>query len=153
MLNSSLCDHRDAYIFGSETISVEPQVEHNPNKVNKRVVFKNCAPFTDCISGTNNTQIENAKDIEVVMPMYNLLEHSDNYSKASGSLRQYYRDEPALSNASDIPNFSVVNNSTSFKFKEKITSETAAGVTKKVEIMVLLKYLSNFWRTLEMAFN
>ena len=79
MLNSSLCDHRDAYIFGSETISVEPQVEHNPNKVNKRVVFKNCAPFTDCISGTNNTQIENAKDIEVVIPMIDLLEYCDNY--------------------------------------------------------------------------
>ena len=153
MLKSSLCDDRDAYIFVSGTITVEPQAKHYPNNVNKKVVFENCDPFTDCISGTNNTQIENAKDIEVVMPMYNLLEHSDNYSKASGSLRQYYRDEPALSNASDIPNFSVVNNSTSFKSKEKITSETAAGVTKKVEIMVLLKYLSNFWRTLEMAFN
>ena len=79
MLNSSLCDHRDAYIFGSETISVEPQVEHNPNKVNKKVVFENCAPFTDCISGTNNTQIENAKDIEVVITMNDLLEYCDNY--------------------------------------------------------------------------
>ena len=64
------------------------------------------------------------------MPMYNLLEYSDNYSEASGSLRQYYRDEPALSNTGNIPVFSVVNNSTSFKFKERITNETAAGVTK-----------------------
>ena len=88
MLKLSSCDHRDAYIFVSETTTVEPQAEQNPNIVNKKVEFKDCAPFTDCISGTNNTEIENAKDIEVVMPIYNLLEYNDNYSKASGSLWQ-----------------------------------------------------------------
>ena len=67
---------------------MEPHAEHNPNIVNKKVEFKICALFTDCISGTNNTEIENAKDIEVVMPVYNLLEYNDNYSKASGSLWQ-----------------------------------------------------------------
>ena len=84
MLKLSLCDHRDAYIFVSGTTTVEPQAQF----VNKKVEFKNCAPFTDCISGTNNTEIENAKDIEVVMPIYNLSEYNDNYSKASGSLWQ-----------------------------------------------------------------
>ena len=79
MLKSSLCDDRDAYIFVSGTITVEPQVKHYPNNVNKKVVFENCDPFTDCISGTNNTQIENAKDIEVVITMNDLLEYCDNY--------------------------------------------------------------------------
>ena len=61
----------------------------------KKVVFKNCAPFTDCISEINNTQIDNAKNIDVIMPVRNLIEHSNNYSKTSGSLCQYYRDVPA----------------------------------------------------------
>ena len=105
------------------------------------MVFKNCAPFTNCISEVNNTQVDNAKDIDIVMPMYNLIEYSDNYAKTSGSLWQFYRDEPNNNLA----------NSESFKFKVKITGKTpAADNEKDVEIMVSLKYLSNFWRTLEM---
>ena len=105
-------------------------------------MFKNCAPFTDCISEINNTQIDNAKYIDVVMPMYNLIEYSDNYSKTSGSLWQYYKDDPN-DNLTD---------SKSFKYKVKITGKTpAGGNTKDVEIIVPLKYLSNFWRTLEMS--
>ena len=65
---------------------VEVNDESSRNNTNKKVVFKNCAPFTDCISEINNTQVDNAKDIDIVMPMYNLLEYSDNYSKTSGSL-------------------------------------------------------------------
>ena len=61
---------------------------------NKGVIFKNCAPFTKCISRINNTDIDNAQDIDIVMPMYNLIEYSDNYSKTSGSLWQYYKDDP-----------------------------------------------------------
>ena len=57
------------------------------------IVFKNCAYFTNCISEINNTQVDNAKDIDIVMPMYNLVEYSDNFAKTSGSLWQYYRDE------------------------------------------------------------
>ena len=83
-----------------------------------------------------------------VMPMYNLIEYGNNYSKTSGSLWQYYRDEPALTAAGTIDNSPV--NSASFKFKQKMTGRTAAISTKNVEIMVPLKYLSNFWRTLEM---
>ena len=121
-----------------------------PDNVGKEVLFKNCAPFADCISEINNTQIDNAKDIDVVMPIYNLIEYSDNYSKTSGSLSQYYRDEPALTDTGAIKNFHVDdNNSASFKFNQKITGVTAAGGIKDVEVMVPLKYLSNFWRTLE----
>ena len=108
----------------------------------KGVIFKNCAPFSNCINEINYIQIDKAKDIEIVMPMYNLIEYSDNYSKTSGSLWQYYRDNPN----------DVLTNSESFKSKTKITGKTpAAGNTKNVEIMVSLKYLSNFWRILEMS--
>ena len=85
------------------------------------------------------------------MVMYNLTKYSNNYLKTSGSLWQYYRDEPALNNAGAIDNFHAADNSVSFKFNEKITGKTAHGGTKDVEEMVQLKYLNNFWRTLEMA--
>ena len=85
------------------------------------------------------------------MPVYNLIEYSNNYSKTSGSLWQYFRDEPALTNADAIPNFHAVYNSTSFNFKQKIPGKTDAPYGRKdAEIMVPLKHLSNFWRTPEM---
>ena len=120
-------------------------------------MFKNCAPFTDCISKINNTQVDNAKDIDIVMPMYNLIEYSDNYSKTSGSLWQYCKEIPAVNNDGNIVDFNGANATDSFNFKTKITGQTAdnndngniAGRVD-VEIMVPLKYLSNFWRTLEM---
>ena len=95
------------------------------------------------VKGTeiNNTKIDNAKGIDIVMPMYNLIKYSDNYSKTSGSLWQYYKDEPN-DNLAD---------SESFKSKIKITGKTPDDEnTKNVEIIAPLKYLSNFWRTLEM---
>ena len=112
------------------------------------LVFKNYTPFTNCISKINNTTTDNAKYIDVVMPMYNLIEHSNNYSKISGRLWQYYRDETALTNAGAVDNFP--RNSALFKFKQKITGSTGDDATTNVRIMVLLKYLSNSWRTLEM---
>ena len=63
-------------------------------KKNKGKIFENCTPYTDCISKINNTQADNAKDLDVLMPVYNLIEYSDNYSKTSESLYQYNRDEP-----------------------------------------------------------
>ena len=85
------------------------------------------------------------------MPMYNLIEYGDDYLKTSGSLWQYYRDEPVLDNNNNIIDFPANNNnSISFNFKQEITGKTGNGGTKDVEIMVPLKYLSNFWRTLEM---
>ena len=96
----------------------------------KGVTFKNCAPFTKCISRINNTDIDTAQDIDIVMPMYNLIEYSDNYSKTSGSLWQYYKDEPN-NNMTD---------SESFKSKVKITGKTPADRnTKDVKIIVPLK--------------
>ena len=115
MLKSRLCDYSDAYMLVSETLTVSALTAGGGNN-GIEVVFKNCAPFTDCISEKNNTQIDNAKDIDVVMLMYNLMEYSDNYSKTSGSLWKYYRDEPAL-NSCVIANFPC--NSASFKFKQK----------------------------------
>ena len=105
------------------------------------------APFTSRISEINNTKIDNATDIDVVMPMDNLLEYSNNYSKTSGSLWKYYRNEPALDDTGAFANFLL--NSASFKFKQKITRSAKHYGTKNVEIMVPLKYLRNFWRNLE----
>ena len=85
------------------------------------------------------------------MPMHNLIEYSHAYSKTSGSLWQYYRDEPALSANNEIIDFPAVNNnSNSFKFKQQLTGLTGDDGIKDVEIMAPLKYLRNFWRTLEM---
>ena len=114
---------------------------------NKQVVFKNCTSFTDCISEINNTDIDNTKDIDVVIPMYNSIEYNDNYSKTSGSLWLFYKDEPALTDAGAIKKFP--DNSISFKYKQKITGPTVNDGQKAVKIMVPLKYFSNFWRTLE----
>ena len=99
----------------------------------------------------NNTQIGNAKDIDIVTPMYNLIEYSDNYAKTTGSLWQYCKDISARNDANNaIIIFAEGNTTDSFKFKAKITGQTGNDRTKDVEIMVPLKYLSNFWRTLEM---
>ena len=102
------------------------------------------------IGEINNTQIDNAKHIDILMPIYNLIEYSDNYSETSGNLWKNYRDEQALSDAGAIANFHAADNSALFNFKQKITGVTGSNGTKKVEMMVPLKYLSNFWRTLEM---
>ena len=85
------------------------------------------------------------------MPMYNLIEYSDNYSKTSGSLWQYCKDIPAVNNNGDIVDFNGANATDSFNFKTKITGQTDNNRRiDNIEIMVPLKYLSNFWRTLEM---
>ena len=91
MLKSSLCDYSNTCILVKGTIAVNntATADANANNANKKVVFKNCAPFTNCISKINNTQVDNAKDIDIVMPMHKLVEYSDNYSKTSGCLWQY----------------------------------------------------------------
>ena len=151
MLKCSLCDYSDAYILVKGTISVNNTAAQGAavNNANKKVIFKNCAPFTNCISEINNTQIYNAKDTDIVMPVYNLIEYSDNYAKTTGSLWQYCKDIPARNNGA-IVIFAENNLTDSFNFKVKITGQTGDDGTKDVEIMVPLKYLSNFWRTLEM---
>ena len=152
MLKSSLCDYSDAYILFKGTISVNNTAAAGAavNNTNKKVIFKNCAPFTNCTNEVNNTQVDNAKDIDIVIPMYNLIEYSDNYAKTTGSLWQYCKDIPARDANKIIEEFTGGNTTDSFNFKAKITGKTGNNGTKDVEIMVPLKYLSNFWRTLEM---
>ena len=90
MLRSSLCDYSDAYILVKGNISVNNTgTAETPTNRKKKVIFKNCVLFTTCISKINNTQIHNAEYTDVVMPMYNLIEYSNNYSRTSGSLCQY----------------------------------------------------------------
>ena len=113
-------------------------------------MFKNCAPFTNCISKINNNQIDNAEYVDIVIPMYNLIGYSDNYSKTSGSLWQY-KNIPSVNDDGGIVIFNGTNDTDWFNFKSKIIVRTNDdGDIENVEIMVPLKYLSNFWRTLEM---
>ena len=126
MLKSNLCDYSDAYILVKGTITVSNTAAQGAaaNNTNKKVIFKNCAPLSNCISETNNTQIDNAKDIDIVMPMYNLIEYSDSYTKTTGSLWQYCKDIPARNANNEIIIFSEDNTTDSFKFKAKITGQT-----------------------------
>ena len=91
MLMSILCYYSDAYILVKGHISVNNTAAEGAaaNNTNKKVIFKNCAPFTNCISKINNTQIDNAEYIDIVMLMYNLIEYSNNHSKTSASFWQY----------------------------------------------------------------
>ena len=98
MLRYSLCDYSDAYIL----------VKGN-RSVNKTAAADADAPFTDCISKTNSTQVDNDKDIDIVMPMYNLIEYSDNYAKTSGGLWKYCKDRSAVNNNVNIVDFNGVN--------------------------------------------
>ena len=94
----------DAYILVKGTITVNNTAAAGAaaNNTNKKVIYKNCALFTNCISEINNMQIDNAKDIDIVMLMYNLIEYSDNYAKTTGSLWQYCKDIPARNANGDI---------------------------------------------------
>ena len=118
----------------------------------KNQLLKNNAPFVSCISKINNTLIDNAEDLDIVMPMYNLLEYSKNYRKTTGSFWNYYRDEPnsGIGGENNNVNYSI-KDSKSFDYKTSITGKLEGNNTEKeVEIVVPLKYLSNFWRTLNM---
>ena len=144
MLRSDLCDFSDAYIVAKGTITVTKKTftandfdlpnntaanatatnTANDNAfVEKKLVFKNNAPFISCISKINGVKIDNAEDLDVVMPMYNLLEYSKNYRKTTGSLWNYYRDEPNNPPA-DNYNTDPITNSQSFKYKSSITGKT-----------------------------
>ena len=153
MLRTILCDYSDAYILVKRNMTVNNTLDVGAaaNNTNRKVIFKNCAPFSNCISKINNTEVDNAEYIVIVMPMYNLIEYSDNYPKTSESLWQYCKDIPAVNIAGNIVDFTATNTTDSFKFKTKITGQTNNdGEINGVEIMVPLKYLSNFWRTLKM---
>ena len=153
MLRSDLCDYSDAYIVVKGDITLTKTNGRGIIDIRNRfLAFKNNAPFTNCISKINNVLIDNAEDLDVVMPMYNLLEYSKNYRKTTGSLWNYYRVEPnsSIFGWNNNVNYSI-KDSKSFDYKASITGKLE-GIdrTKDVEIVVPLKYLSNFWRTLDM---
>ena len=150
MLRSSLCDYSDAYVHvkGTITINNTAAADDDANNTNKKVIFKNCAPFTICISEINNTQVDNANHTDIVMPMYKLIEYNDSYSKTSGSLWQYCKAIPAVNNNYAVVDFTNNNLTDSFNFEVKMTAQTEDNGTKNIEVMVPLKYLSNFWREL-----
>ena len=171
MLRSDLCDYADAYILVNGTILVNGL---NPrDRQNRPLILKNNAPFISCITRINEELIEDADDLDIVMPMYNLLEYSKNYRKTIGSLYNYYRDE--LNDDADNNNFANNNvvSSNTFDYKNKIIGNTynvdstivpAAGGArvanpkydannsgkKSIELAIPLKYLGNFWRALNM---
>ena len=135
ILKSSLCDYSDAYILvlGTITVNNTAAAPVAANNTNKKVLLKNCVPFTICISEINNTQVDNAKGIDIVMLIYNLIEYSDNYSKTSGSLRQYCKDIPAVNNNSAIADFIDNNLTDSFNFKVKMAGQTGDNGTKMLK--------------------
>ena len=121
MTRSNLCDYNDAYILVKGTITVPntAAVGAPVSNTNKKVIFKNCALFTDCITEINNTQVDDAQKTDIVKPTYNLKEYSDVYLKTSGCLWQYYRDESALDANANIIGFTASNNSAPYKFNDK----------------------------------
>ena len=151
MLRSDLCDYSDAYILVKGTATVNGVVNGAENEIlrrNRPLVLKNNAPFVSCMTKINNEFIEDADDLDIVMPKYNLLEYSKNYIKTIDSLYNYYRDE--LSDDNNPNNFRNTNvvNSNAFEYKNKITGNTNNQGTKDVELAIPLKYLGNLWRAL-----
>ena len=142
VLKPNLCDYVEAYILVDGTIRAT-------NAVNAtRVALKNCAPFTKCKLEINDEHVNTAQNLDIIMPMYKLIEYSDNYQDSSAILYQYKRDEPPEDDAvADLTD----DNSSSFKYKIKLLGNVtevagnAAGVRRlNVKIVVPLKYLSNF---------
>ena len=171
MLRSDLYDFNNAYIVVKGRIT-DSADKRDRDKMNRQVILKNNASFISCISKINGVLVENAEDLNIVMPMSNLLEYSKIYSKTSASFWNYYRDELTdEANDNDGPNKNVID-SKSFKYKTSITASTCnvpRRITdadgnpvnnpnydqnkrgaKEVEIAVPLKHLGNFWNSLNM---
>ena len=132
MLRSDLCDYSDAYVWVRGKITVTDP--NNNANFDRRLTLKNNAPFISCISKINGELVENAEDLNIVIPMYNLLEYSKNYEKTSGSLFNYYRDEPKehiIGDGNNAINISI-RSSNSFDYKTKIVESLAAGELEKV---------------------
>ena len=144
VLKPNLCDYAEAYILIDGTIRAA--AANN----NTRLALKNCAPFTKCNLEINDEHVDTAENLYITMPMYNLIEYSDNYQDSSGTLYQYKRDEPPEDDAvADL----TTDNSRSFKYKVSLLGNPVldGNITKRsVKVVVPLKYLSNFFRSLEM---
>ena len=148
VIKPSLFDYSDANILVIGDITIT-DIAADTN-----VSFKNCAPFIRCVTHINDEHVETAENLDIIMPMYNLIEYSDKYSDSSGSLYQFKRDESSVNNAGNPPNVAL-NNSSSFKYKASFLGKATDGdgddrSLKNPKIVVPLKYLSNFLRSLEM---
>ena len=141
VLKPNLCDYAEAYILVNGTIRAAAA------DANTRLVLKNCAPFTKCNLEINDEHADTAENLDIVMPMYNLIEYSDNYQDSSATLYQYKRDEPPEDNAVDDL---TADNSSSFKYKVSLLGYSNNIARINVKVVVPLKYLSNFFRSLEM---
>ena len=125
MLWSDLCDYYAAYIVvKGDIILTKTNGKGIIDIRNRFLAFKNNVPFTNCILKINNLLIDNAEDLDIVMPMYNLLEYSKHYRKITGSLGNYYRDQPN-NPPDDNYNADPITNSESFKYKHNITGKTS----------------------------
>ena len=144
ILKPNLCDYAEAYILVDGTIRAAVA------NANIRLALKNCAPFTKCNLEINDEHVDTAENVDIVMPMYNLIEYSDNYQDSSATLFQYKRDKPPEGD----PNLNlVVDNSSSFKYKAELLGDPVVAnniARRNVKAVVPLKYLSNFFRSLEM---
>ena len=146
VLKPNLCDYVEEYILVDGTIRAT-------NAVNAtRLALKNCAPFTKCNIEINDEHVDTAENLDIARPKYNLIEYSDNYQDSSATLYQYKRDEPPDNNVN-----LTADNSTSFKYKVNLLGNIDAANPDNarlgglnVKIVVPLKYLSNFFRSLEM---
>ena len=145
VLKPNLCDNAEAYILVDGTI----RAANNVNDDN-RLAFKNCAPFTKCTLEINDEHVDTGENLDIVMPMYNLIEYSDNYQDSSATLYQYKRDEPPDNTDNNL----ATNTSSSFKNKVDLLGNPTIvnnAARRNLKIVVPLKYLSNFFRSLEMT--
>ena len=170
MLRSNLCDFSDAYIVGKGDITVDKKTfidndfeapdntaanttaTNNANNnafSEKNLIFTNNAPFINCFTEINGMKIDNTEDLDVVMPMYNLLVYSKHYKNTTGSLWNYYRDEPNSSTDNDNIIHSILN-SKSFDYKANFRASVTNDnlIKNDVKIVIPLKHLSNFWKNL-----
>ena len=143
----NLCDYAEAYILIDGIIRVAAA------NANTRLSLKNCSPFTKCNLEINDEHVDTAENLDIAMPMYNLIEYSDNYQDSSATLYQYKRDEPPEANAiNDL----TTATSSSFKYKVSLLGNPVldGNITKRsVKVVIPLKYLSNFFRSLEMPLS
>ena len=150
VLKSNLRDYSDAYIL------VTGDITATGGDANTRVAFKNCAPFTKCITHINDEHVDNADNLDIVMPMYNLTEYSDNYSDTSGSLWRFKRDKSPITNTGNPDNVSTAN-STSFKYKSSFIGESTTVdnniVFKNVKIAVPVNFFKYFLKIFRNAIN
>ena len=148
VVKPNFCDYSDAYILVAADIEVAAAA------ADTNVAFKSCAPFTRCVTHINDEHVETAENLDIIMLMYNLIEYSDDYADSSGSLYQFKRDESPMNDDNNPLNVAL-DNSTFFKYKVSLLGKATDAdgddrSLKKAKVVVPLKYLCNFFRSLEM---